>query len=110
MRSKKLLVALIATLVLLSTGCGSNFTSDEPETSEYETSESRISSKTSYSRFSCKEVEISGDNASWFFDFSYIITDNETGKQYLYLYHGNGHDGGAVMVELGTVDLIESNN
>lgn len=57
------------------------------------------------SRFVCENVNIStpiDDNYYSFFDYSFLITDSKTGKQYLYLYHDNGYDGGPVMVELGT--------
>lgn len=56
---------------------------------------------TKSSRFFSEETEVSGD-ACYHFDYSYIITDNETGQQWLYLYHDDGYDGGPVMVELGT--------
>lgn len=101
MRFKKSFRLLIATLLLLTvlltsgfSGCGSS--------SDTEVSNTDAPSIDS-SRFTCVEVEISGDTKSHF-SICYIITDTQTGNQFLYTYHdGNSYDSGATMVKIGTL-------
>lgn len=103
MRSKKLLATLIVALMLLLTGCGS----DTPRASE----ESSASEKTSITksvdteRFSAENVKITGAS---YIDYSCIITDNVTGKQYLYTWYSSIYSGGSSMVEIGTIN--DTNN
>lgn len=99
MQSKKLLVALIATLMLLLTGCGTSTSNSSKESSPPK--EIQEIEKNEPSRFSSETVTIPGIDTE--INFSYIITDHRTGKQYLYI-QGYGHR--VTMVELGTIDDI----
>lgn len=98
MRSKKLLVTLV-TLILLLTCCGSSTSNSSEEPAEAIPEEVQQDA----SRFSAEEVEISGICSV---DYSCIITDHQTGRQFLYTWHSgiHGNGGGATMVEIGTVD------
>ena len=90
MRSKKFLL-LIATLLLFTVslaGCCISINSDEKYGSN------------DIPRFTSQRIEISGD-AEGYFDYTFILIDNQTGKQYLYTHD----DGGATMVEIGTIEL-----
>lgn len=108
---KKSLRLFIATLSLSLTtllgGCGH---SDSSSSTEVKQEPIVQNSTTESSRFSAENVEVSGVTKDThyegydFFDYSYIITDKETGQQWLYLYHDGGYDGGPVMVELDTTE------
>lgn len=95
---------LLLSLTVLVGGCGSPSNSTKVEEPIVQ------NSTTKSSRFSAENVEISGVTKDFycegcdFFDYSYIITDKETGQQWLYLYHDGGYDGGSVMVELDTTE------
>ena len=107
MRSKKLLATLIVALMLSSTGCGFSSTSEnsseivEPEESSEIVEPEEISNldTSRTSRFSAKKVKIPGLILK---EDSFIITDHETGKQYLYIT--GQYCGGIGMMELGSVD------
>ena len=109
MRFKKILL-LIATLSLLIgslVGCG-NSNSSNTNTEVENTEVPDINE----SRFTAERTEILSDDKADHFDYAYILTDNQTGKQYLYTYHSSnsGSGGGAAMVELGsTVEPITDN-
>lgn len=104
-KSFRLFIATLSlSLTTLLGGCGSDDSSSSTEVKEEPIVQN---STTESSRFSIENVEVSNvpeydRGFITFFDYSYIITDKETGQQWLYLYHDNGYDGGAVMVELDT--------
>ncbi len=99
MRSKKLLATLVVALTLVATGCGAS-TSNSSEVSSTSKRAQEIE-EIEPARFSAKEVEISGISNV---DYSCIITDHQTGKQYLYTWNRSVESGGASMVEIGTID------
>lgn len=101
-KSFRLFIATLSlSLTTLLGGCGPNDSSSSTEVKEEPIVQN---STTESSRFSAENVEISGATSSNFFTRSYIITDKETGQQWLYLYHGNGYGGGSAMVELDTTE------
>ena len=106
MRFKKILL-LIATLSLLIVslgGCGF-LKSSNPNTEDVNTKIPDLDK----SRFTAEKTDITSNGHSvGHFDFVYIITDNQTGKKYLYTYHTGGSSGGAAMVELG--NTVEPNS
>lgn len=121
MQSKKLLATLIvALMLLLLVGCGVH---QSEATNAPDVGASNVGTSAIKNSNSTKSTTEPSDNYSEqsrfifentsavspvdteyysFFDYSFIMTDSETGKQYLYLYHDNGKDGGPVVVELGT--------
>lgn len=104
---KKSLRLFIATLSLSLTtllcGCGTSATTIESKEDGVQ------NSVTESPRFYSERVIIDGD-ARGHFHYSCIVTDNETGQQWLYVYHSGGNGGGAAMVELlttGTPSNVE---
>lgn len=94
------IATLLLSLITLLSGCGSNDSSSSTEAKEEPIVQN---STTESARFSSEKVKVSGEAAAdYHFDVSYIITDNETGQQWLYVYHSGGYSGGAAMVELVT--------
>lgn len=109
MRFKKILL-LIATLSLLIVslgGCG--FLKSSNTNTEIENTEAPDIDE---SRFIAERTEILSDDKADYFDYAYILTDNQTGKQYLYIYHRNnsGSGGGAAMVEIGSTVESSTDN
>ena len=92
---------LLLSLTVLVGGCGNGVASDNSTSKD----PTPTSFNTEPSRFSSEEVIISGDGY-YHFDSSFIITDNKTGKQYLYTFHHSGYAGGASMVELGSTNYV----
>ena len=117
MRFKKflLLIATLSLLIVSLGGCGflkSSNTNTEVENTEVENTEVPDIDE---SRFIAEKTEIgilSDDKQDYFdFDYAYILTDNQTGKQYLYTYCSpNYYGGGASMVELGSTVEPSTNN
>ena len=110
MRFKKflLLIATLSLLIVSLGGCGF-LKSSKPNTEDINTE--NVNTKIpdiDESRFTAEKTEITSNGHSvGHFDFVYIITDNQTGKKYLYTYHTGGSSGGAAMVELG--NTVEPN-
>ena len=103
MRSKRLLATLIVALMLLLTGCGfgSHLTSEESEQSSTPKEVQDIV-ESDPTRFSAEDVDISGiRNAS----YSCIITDHQTGEQFLYIWNRNGPAGGSCIVKIGNINI-----
>lgn len=104
MLSKRLLATLIVALTLVAKGCG-NSTSNSSQSSDTPKEVQKIVENDS-SRFSAKEVQISG---TAHVNYSCIITDNITGKQYLYTQYFDGWGSGSTMVEIGTINDTTNN-
>lgn len=93
MRSKKLLVTLIVALMFILTGCAATSNLSEESSPQKEVPEIIENEP---SRFSAENMTISGINNE--IDFSCVITDHKTGKQFLYI---QGYGYRVTMVELG---------
>lgn len=92
-----MLIATLSLLIVLLGGCGflkSSNTNTEVENTEIPDIDE--------SRFTAEKAKILSDDKADYFDYAYILTDNQTGKQYLYIYNRNysGSGVGAAMVEL----------
>lgn len=102
---KKSIRLFIATLSLSLTtllgGCGASATNIE---SKKDTVQNSV---TESPRFYSERVIIDGDARSHF-NYSYIVTDNETGQQWLYVYHSGGRAGGSAMVELDITEVSDN--
>ncbi len=97
---------LLLSLTVLVGGCGDASNGVEDASNSLTIKDPAPTSFNSEpSRFSSEEVVVSGDGY-YHFDSSFIITDNKTGKQYLYTFHHSGYAGGASMVELGSTNDV----
>jgi len=107
------ILALLALLSILLVGCAPTTAYENVEEPVIE--ESIEISTDNSSRFSAEFIQIpefgyspttytSQDPDYHHFQYCYIITDHETGKQYLYLYHtaGGVGTGESTLIEIGT--------
>lgn len=103
---KKLLRLVISTLLLLvSTSLVSCISSADRNTDI--PTETFVEADAKPSRFSGEAVSISGDWSKH--SYSYIITDHQTGKQYLYIHSWSTAGIGDSIVELGSTGETLSN-